>query len=50
LKGGDTLKNISFQVDDELHMKLKIKATQEGTTIKEYIIKLIKDSLKDKNK
>ena len=44
------LKTIAFQIDDELHKALKIKATQDSTTIKNYIIQLIKNSLKDKNK
>lgn len=41
------LKTIAFQVDDEFHKALKIKATQEGTTIKDYIIQLIKENLKN---
>lgn len=40
------MKNISFKLDDELHKKIKIKATTEGKTIKDYLIDL---ALKDIN-
>ena len=33
------MKNIAFQVEDDFHKEIKIKATQEGKTIKDYIIK-----------
>ena len=39
------MKNISFKVEDEFHKKLKLKATEEEKTIKEYIIQLIKKEL-----
>ena len=42
------IKNIAFLVDDELHMELKIQATREGKTIKEYIMELIKKDLEEK--
>lgn len=38
------MKNISFKLEDDLHKKIKIKATTEGKTIKDYLIDLaIKD-------
>lgn len=40
------MKNISFKLDDDLHKKIKIKATTEGKTIKDYLISL---ALKDIN-
>ncbi len=43
--GGGEMKNIAFPVEDELHKKIKIKATEEGKTIKDYIIELIKKDL-----
>lgn len=39
------MKNIAFQVEDDFHKEIKIKATQEGKTIKDYIIELIKTDL-----
>ncbi|WP_294065494.1 toxin-antitoxin system HicB family antitoxin [uncultured Fusobacterium sp.] len=39
------MKNISFKVEDEFHKQLKIKATEEGKSIKEYVIELIKKDL-----
>lgn len=39
------MKNIAFQVEDDFHKEIKIKATQEGKTIKDYIIELIKADL-----
>lgn len=43
------IKNIAFQVEDEFHTKIKIKATKEGKTIKDYVIGLIRKDL-EKNK
>lgn len=40
------MKNISFKVEDELHKDIKIKATEEGKSIKEFILNLIKQELK----
>jgi len=42
------IKNVSFPLDDELHMELKIQATKEGKTIKDYVIELIKRDLEGK--
>lgn len=44
------IKNIAFPISDELHMKIKIQATKESKTIKDYIIELIKKDLEQKNK
>lgn len=40
------MKNISFKVEDEFHKEIKIKATEEGKSIKEFILDLIKKELK----
>jgi len=42
------IKNIAFQIDEEFHIKIKIQATIEGKSIKEYIIELINDDLDKK--
>lgn len=42
------IKNISFQIDDEFHMEIKIQATKEQKTIKDYIIELIRNDLAQK--
>lgn len=39
------MKNIAFQIDDQFHKQFKIQATQEGKSIKDYIIELIKMDL-----
>lgn len=39
------MKNISFKIEDELHKEIKIKATKEGKSIKEFILDLIKKEL-----
>ena len=43
-------KNISFKVDSELHKNIKIKATNMGIGIKEYILNLIKKDLESEEK
>jgi len=42
------IKNIGFPIDDELHMKVKIQATKEGKTIRDYLIELINKDLQKK--
>lgn len=42
------MKSIAFKVDDELHKRIKLRATIEDKQIKEYIIELIKKDLEDK--
>jgi len=44
------IKNISFQINDEFHIELKIQSTKEGKSIKDYIIELIKKDLENKKK
>jgi len=41
-------KNIAFPVSDELHMEIKIEATKQGKTIKDYITELIINDLEEK--
>ncbi|BBM55106.1 hypothetical protein JMUB3936_p1040 (plasmid) [Leptotrichia wadei] len=43
-------KNISFKVDSELHKNIKLKATNMGIGIKEYILNLIKKDLESEEK
>ncbi len=45
-----SIKNIAFQVDDELHKRIKLQSTKEDKSIKEYIVELIKEDLKKKEK
>jgi len=44
------IKNVAFQIDDEFHIQIKIQATKEGKSIKDYIINLIKKDLDTKKK
>lgn len=39
------MKNIAFKIEDEFHKKIKLKATEEGKSIKDYIIELIEKDL-----
>lgn len=39
------MKNIAFKIEDEFHKNIKIRATEEGKSIKEFIIVLIKKEL-----
>jgi len=39
------IKNIAFPVPDDFHVEVKIQATKEGKTIKDYIIELIQKDL-----
>lgn len=41
------IKNIAFPVDDKFHMEIKLRATKESKTIKDYIIELIKKDLEE---
>jgi hypothetical protein len=45
-----TVRNIAFQVDNAFHTEIKIQATKEGKTIKDYIMELIKKDLENKKK
>lgn len=41
-------KTINFKVDSEFYKLIKIKVINEDITLKDYIIKLIKEDLKSK--
>jgi hypothetical protein len=45
MKGGIVMKNLIFKIDEELHKQIKIRATENGQTIKGYITTLIKIDL-----
>jgi hypothetical protein len=45
LKGGTAMKNLILKIDEELHKQIKIRATENGQTIKGYITTLIKRDL-----
>ena len=49
-RGGDEVaeRNIGFKVDEEFYKKIKIKIAQEGITLKDYVVKLIKHDLEEK--
>lgn len=42
------MKNLLFQIDEELHKKIKVRAAENGQTIKGYITTLIKKDLQTK--
>ncbi len=46
MENKNSMKNISFKVEAELHKKVKLKATESGIGIKEYVISLLKEDLK----
>lgn len=41
-------KTINFKVDEELYRQVKVKIAQQGVTLKDYMIQLIKQSLEVK--
>ena len=42
-------KTVSFKVDEDFYKQIKVKIALEGTTLKDYIIELVKADLeKDK--
>ena len=41
-------KNLIFQIDEQLHNRIKVRASSNGQTIKGYIINLIKKDLETK--
>lgn len=49
IAGGENVpeKTITMRVDEKLHTEIKIKATQKGNTIKDYILELVKKDLHD---
>lgn len=42
------MKTIAFQIEDKFHKNIKIQATKDGKTIKDYIIELIEKDLEQK--
>lgn len=42
------MKNLIFKIDEELHKQIKIRAAENGQTIKGYITTLIKKDLETK--
>lgn len=38
-------KTITIRVDEELHRKIKIKIANEGKTLKDYLVDLVKEDL-----
>lgn len=42
-----TKKNISFKLDEDLHREIKIKATLQGKNLKEYLLDLAKEDLRE---
>ena len=41
-------KTINFKVDEELYRRIKVYIAQEGLTLKEYVIELMKKDLEEK--
>lgn len=39
--------NINYTIPDDLHRALKIRAAEEGVTLKELIIQLLTEGLED---
>jgi plasmid stability protein len=42
--------NLNYEIPDELHRQLKVRAAEEGITLKELVIRLLADGLKRKDK
>jgi uncharacterized protein YciU (UPF0263 family) len=43
-------KAINFKVDSEFYKQIKIRVAEEETTLKDYVIKLIKQDLEENKK
>lgn len=43
-----TEKTINFKIDEELYKQVKVKIAQQGMTLKDYMIQLIKNNLESK--
>ena len=43
-------KNITLRIDEDVHKKIKLEATNQGVTIKDYIMKLVLKDLESKKK
>lgn len=44
------MKNLSVNIEDELHLKVKMKALVSGMSLKEYLLKIIEKDLKEERK
>ena len=42
-------RNIGIRVDEELYRQIKIRIAEEGLTLKDYILELIKKDLEEKS-
>lgn len=42
------MKTINFQINEELHMQMRLKAIQQGKSVKLYITELIEKDLQTK--
>lgn len=40
-------KTITIRIDEELHRNIKIKIAKEGKTLKDYLVDLVKEDLKE---
>lgn len=47
-QGGDIMKRLIVDLDEELHKKMKIKALQDDKTVKQYIANLIEKDVETK--
>ena len=49
-RGGDKVsdRNIGFKVEEDFYKKIKIEIAQQGITLKEYIVNLIKKDFENK--
>lgn len=45
IKGGDFIKAATIRFSDKLHTELKLKTVKDGTTIQDYIVRLVKQDL-----
>ena len=43
-------KTITMRIDDKLHTEIKVKATQKGMSIKNYILELVRKDLQSDEK
>lgn len=49
-KGGVELKTLSFEVPEDVHMRVKIYALKRGMTVKKYLLSLIQKDMDDAQK
>lgn len=46
MKGGESMKRLVVEIDDDLHKKIKLQALNEDKSIKDYVRDVIKEDLK----